>query len=100
MKLNHLRFTIVLLATILTFGFFSRAQISEGGIPLSFTVNNLASQIDQKEFAKPDLEQLAVEDQANVESQYPGPERMGVSVPVNLDLKSAGSWESLADGSR
>ena len=63
-------------------------------------MNNLAPQFDQKEFAKPDLAQLAVEDQANVESQYPGPERMGVSIPVNVDLKTAGSWESLADGSR
>ncbi len=71
----------------------------KGGIPLSFTVNNLAAQFDQKEFAEPDIAQLAVEDQVNAESQYPGPERMAVSVPVNLDLKTAGSWESLADGS-
>jgi lysyl endopeptidase len=98
MNLNQLRFTIALLATLLMFGFSSRAQISEGGIPLSFTVNNLTPQFDQKEFAKPDIAQLAVEDQGNAESQYPEPERMGVAVPVNLDLKTAGSWESLADG--
>ena len=100
MKLNHLRFTIALLAITAIFGFSSHAQISEGGIPLSFTANNLSAQFDQKEFAKPDLVQLALEDQANAESQYPGPERMGVSVPVNLDLNTAGSWELLTDGSR
>jgi PKD repeat protein len=100
MKLNHLHLTIAILATTLLFAFSSRAQISEGGIPLSFRVNNLASQFDLKEFASPDIAQLAVEDQINVESQYPGPERMGVSIPVNVDLNTAGSWESLADGSR
>jgi lysyl endopeptidase len=99
MKLNYLRFTIALLVTTVICGFTSHAQISEGGIPLSFKANELAAQFDRRELAKPDLAQLAIEDQANVESQYPGPERMAVSVPVNLDMNTAGSWESLADGS-
>ncbi|MCK9398776.1 MAG: PKD domain-containing protein [Bacteroidales bacterium] len=98
MNLNHLRFTIALLITMVLFGFSSWAQISEGGIPLSFTTNNLAFQFDQKEFAKPDMAQLVLEDQLNAESKFPSPERMAVSVPVNLDLKTAGSWETLADG--
>jgi lysyl endopeptidase len=100
MKLNHLRFTIAIFATVLIFGSALKAQISEGGIPLSFTANNFSSQFDQKEFTAPDLSQISAEDQANAEAQYPGPERMGVSVPVNLDLNTAGSWESQADGSR
>jgi len=100
MKLNHIRFTIVLITTMALFGISLHAQISEGGIPLSFTMNNLAAQFDQKEFAQPDLVQIALEDQLNAESKYPGPERMAYSVPVNLNIKTAGSWESLADGSQ
>jgi PKD repeat protein len=99
MNLNQLRFTIALLTTMVMSGISSMAQISEGGIPLSFTINHLAVQFDQKEFAVPDLEQLMLEDQLNAESKYPKPERMAISVLVNLDLKSAGSWETLPDGS-
>jgi PKD repeat protein len=82
------------------FGITAKAQISEGGIPPSFTSNDLESRFDQRDFAKPDLAKLAQEDQINAESQYPGPERMGVSVAVSLNTKTAGSWETLPDGSK
>jgi PKD repeat protein len=100
MKQNHLQFKIVLLSAMALFGLSSLAQISEGGIPASFTNMNLREQYNQKEFAKPDMEKLMAEDQLNAESAYPGPERMAFAVPVNLDLKSAGSCEVLSDGSR
>jgi PKD repeat protein len=99
MNQNHFRIRLTLLSAMILFGFSSLAQISEGGIPASFTNSNLKAQYNHREFSKPDLENLRLEDQLNTESKYPGPERMAYSVLVNLDLKSAGSCEALADGS-
>jgi PKD repeat protein len=81
------------------FGLYSLAQISEGGIPQSFSNMDLKEQLKLMEFSKPDLEQLMIEDQINAESKFPGPERMGISIPVQLDLNNSGTWESLPDGS-
>lgn len=88
---------ILLLTTL--FGFTTMAQISEGGIPASFTSSDLKEHYNVNTFAKPDLAQLMLEDQMNAESPYPGPERMACAVTVKLDLKKAGSRETLADGS-
>ncbi len=99
MNQNHFLIRLTLLSAMFLIGFSTMAQFSEGGIPASFTNPNLTELYVQKELQKPDLEKLMLEDQLNAEAKYPGPERMGVSVPVNLDLKSAGSSETLPDGS-
>jgi lysyl endopeptidase len=91
---------LVVLSIMIIAGFSSYSQISQGGSPVSFTRSDMADQFNQVEFPRPDMEMLAAEDQANAESAYPGPERMAYSVPVNLELKSAGSFETLADGTR
>jgi lysyl endopeptidase len=91
---------LVFLSIMIFAGFSSFAQISQGGSPVSFTRADMSDQFNQVEFPRPDMEMLAAEDQANAESAYPGPERMAYSVPVNLELKSAGSFETLADGTR
>jgi len=80
-------------------GFNSFSQISEGGLPVSFSNQNLKEQFNRINLLKPDLEQIMIEDQINAESQYPGPERMGVSVMVNENLLDAASHETLSDGS-
>ncbi len=77
------------------------AQISQGGVPVSFDgIYSLSSRVDTRELASPDLNLIAEEDQANAILPFPGPERMAVSVPVNLGLHNSGTWETLPDGSR
>jgi PKD repeat protein len=100
MNQNPFRIRLALLSVLAVFGLYSLAQVSEGGLPASLTNTGLKEQCNRVEFSKPDLEQLMLEDQINSESEYPGPERMGYSVLVNLDLKSSGSIETLPDGSQ
>jgi PKD repeat protein len=98
MNLSSLRRKLELVVFMVLIAFPSLAQISEGGSPLSFTNTNLTELYNQLDLQKPDLENLRIEDQLNAESKYPGPERMAISVPVNSDIKSAGTLERLADG--
>lgn len=76
------------------------SQISQGGSPASFTSPGIPEQFDAREFPKPDMDQVSYEDQQNEEAQFPGPQRMGVSVLVGLTMDNAGTWETLGDGSR
>jgi len=94
----RVKFTFLALLAIL--GFSSFAQISEGGLPVSFINSTLGERFNQLELQGPDIENLMIEDQLNAESKYPGPERMAISVPVNTDIKSSGTLEELADGSK
>ena len=101
MKLHLERFSFAVTAIFLLFFLNSFSQISEGGRPLSFTHNDqLSADFDTRVLQKPDMGQIAYEDQQNAESRFPAPDRMGVSVPVNLDMDDAGTWETLLDGSR
>jgi len=99
MNQNQLRFKLALLTVMVIFSLSSIAQINEGGIPLSFSHNNLPEKFNHLELQKPNLENLIIEDQINEESAYPDPERMAVSIPVNKDIKKAGTMQNLADGS-
>ncbi len=79
----------------------SFSQISQGGKPLSFNSTELrALEFDTRAFLPPDMDQIILEDEMNALSQFPAPERMGVSVPVNLNMATAGTWFTLADGAR
>jgi PKD repeat protein len=100
MNQNYFRFCLALIIMMTLIGSVTFAQISEGGTPASFSEQYFSEQFTNFEFAKPDMDQVMMEDQANAEAQYPGPERMGVAVIVNLDLKSAGSMEEMSDGSK
>ena len=99
MNQNYSHFRIALVSLLTFFSLVNLAQISEGGFPVSFSNPNLTEQFRQMDLPKPDMEQIMIEDQMNAEAQYPGPERMGVSVSVNMDLIAAGTYEQLPDGS-
>ncbi len=99
MKMNCLRFGLLLLPTLFLTAFTSFAQVSEGGLPPSFSLQGLSSQVDRLVYPAPDMEILMAEDEQNLRSAFPGPERMAYSVPVNLDVRNAGTVEILADGS-
>ena len=76
------------------------SQISQGGIPPSFDHSLMPDRFDTRTFPQPDLQSLEREDWENAQLGYPRPDRMGVSVPVGLDLESSGTWTELPDGSR
>jgi lysyl endopeptidase len=101
MKLHLLRINAILSIAFLLFVSIAYSQISEGGRPISFTTSEqISSVFDSRRLPAPNMNQIAYEDQQNAESQFPEPDRMGVSVPVNLDMNNAGTWETLSDGSR
>ena len=77
----------------------SSAQISQGGIPYSFTN---AIQFQNKTSAtitlqNPDLNILAAEDAVNDPRQK---YRVGVNLPVNLNVNNSGQWQNLSNGGR
>lgn len=77
----------------------STAQISQGGTPYSFT-NTI--QFQNKTSAtitlqNPDLNVLAGEDAAiDPRQEY----RVGVNLPVNLNVNNSGKWQNLPNGGR
>lgn len=96
--MNQLRLLFTLITTFLSLNFITYSQVNEGGIPSSFTSENLSPTLISRDFPKPDMEKLTAEDDLNAQSQYPGPERMAYSVMINLDIKEAGQHEYLNDG--
>lgn len=101
MKLHSIRLNVILSISFLLFVSLAYSQISEGGSPLSFTTSEQISAVfDSRQLPAPDMGKITNEDQQNAESQFPEPDRMGVSVPVHLDMNNAGTWETLPDGTR
>jgi len=85
--------------SLLMVSLISSAQISQGGIPYSFTN---AIQFQNKSAAtitlqNPDLNILAAEDAVNDPRQK---YRVGVNLPVNLNVNNSGQWQNLSNGGR
>lgn len=92
-----LTFTAPLVAIFLlsfTSGF---AQLSEGGVPYSFT-KILPSLIHSVTLPPVDVAKLLAEDK--IEESKGLPFRFGIDIPVNYNLENSGTWYSLPDGSR
>jgi len=84
---------------LLMFSSTLSAQISQGGTPYSFTN---AIQFQNKTSAtitlqNPDLNVLAGEDAVNDPRQK---YRVGVNLPVNLNVNNSGQWQNLPNGGR
>jgi PKD repeat protein len=84
---------------LLMVSLISSAQISQGGIPYSFTntiqfQNKSAATITLQ---NPDLNVLAAEDVINDPRQK---YRVGVNLPVNLNVNNSGQWQNLSNGGR
>ena len=90
-------FTILIMfATLsLTLPQNTYAQRSILGIPQSTLYKDLPVQIDQRELQAPDMAVIEAEDMAD-EMQY----RVGVAVPVNLNIDNSGTWTELPDGGK
>ena len=85
----------VLLTLSLTLPITSLAQRSMPGIPQSSLYKDLPLSIDQHTFQAPDMDLIRAEDEAE-----PTKYRVGVAVPVNLDMQNAGSWTELPNGGK
>ena len=75
-----------------------RAQISQEGVPLSFSMEGLSSDVPVLI-----LEPLSQEVMATVDDplqQRPGPYRIGKTLRVNVTCDQTGLWETLPDGGK
>lgn len=83
--------------------FNSLAQISEGGLPLSFrkvmTTQNSPFKASFQEISmtKPNVVALKSEDALN---DTKGAYRVGINLPVSYNTLNAGTWMQLADGTK
>jgi len=92
---NLFTYLMVLVALSLTLPQDASAQRSEPGIPQSTLYKDLPVQIDHRIFEAPDMKTIEAEDLAD-NIQY----RVGVSVPVNLNIDNSGVWTDLPDGGK
>ncbi len=73
----------------------AKAQDSQGGTPYSFNHPELTTMIDLVLVPQPDISKLTAEDQERAEKS--APYRIGVSLPVNLNLSNSGTWTELPE---
>jgi hypothetical protein len=91
-------YVIVLIAAsmMITVPASLKAQLSQGGTPLSFDVSYLKSEVETLKFKSPEMEMVRMED---IENDGKGiAYRIGVIMPVNLNPDNSGTWEILPDG--
>lgn len=86
---------------LFSIGLQSFSQISEGGIPTSFSFDkkNITLPNNYKSMAlqSPDLSLIVIEDEKNEKAGKPY--RAAVNLPTNLSINN-GTWTELPDGSR
>jgi len=86
---------MVLLALSFTFNQGLIAQRSMQGTPQSSLYEDLPERIDFRKFESPDMAVIEAEDLAT-----PDPYRVGVAVPVKLNIDNSGEWTDLPDGGK
>ncbi|MDD5507418.1 MAG: PKD domain-containing protein [Bacteroidales bacterium] len=94
LNINFLRIYIGIAALFLTS--LSQAQISREGVPPSFSLEGLSSEVPVIT-----LEPLSPDVIATLDDNLkdgPGPYRIGKTLPVGVTCDNAGLWEDMADG--
>jgi len=91
-------YLIAVFSIIISASVFSQVMIPEK--PPSFKYQDIRNDIETVDFIKPDFTQILIEDAENEAMGFPDPPRMGVSIPVNLDIDNSGTWTELPDGSK
>jgi PKD repeat protein len=77
----------------------SFAQVSIGGVPMSFFYKDFNPNVSQVRMPAVDVEKLKAEDRA-VENMVDMPYRFGKVIDVNYTSLNSGTWDELSDGSR
>ncbi len=91
---------ITLLLFTLFFTFTSSfAQVSIGGVPISFFFKEFNQNIAQVKMPAVDVQKLVNEDKA-VENMVDMPYRFGKVIDVNYSSVNSGTWDVLSDGSK
>ena len=83
-------FTLLLLRAGTVF-----AQLSCGGVPPGFTLNDKPEALASVTVRQPDVNKLLDEDKT-----YPSPYRFATILPVDISTDNAGNWIDLPNGSR
>ncbi len=104
-RINHLMmktqqfFLYLALLPGLFYSISVNAQISQGGLPVSFEEQVLTSDIPTA--MMPAIELAALQAEDNIRDHSPGqPWRFGKNFAVNLGLDNSGVWETLANGDK
>jgi len=93
------KFNTFLLIVICVFCINSvKAQLSKGGIPKSFVLDDLSEFYQEVIIPSPDIVKLIEEDLKSDKLSLP--RRFARLLPVGLNLRNAGTWELLNNGSR
>ncbi|MDD4574837.1 MAG: T9SS type A sorting domain-containing protein [Bacteroidales bacterium] len=92
---KHL-FLSVVASIVLTFSI--KAQISEGGSPISFNKYNLQADIPVKIIPAINVQALLAEDEQNIGKAVPF--RFGKDIDVYYNLMNSGIWETMDNGDR
>ncbi|NND77610.1 MAG: T9SS type A sorting domain-containing protein [Flavobacteriales bacterium] len=88
----------LLLITLLSIVSFTFGQISQGGMPLSFELDQIKRAPIKVVLEKPDLTNFMEDDIERESFKYPP--RDAVIIPVNKSMENDGEWEILANGDR
>lgn len=86
-------FKAIILIFCVTFSNLTIAQISQGGVPPSFTSKNLKNNFQEIIVQKPNVEQLLLEDAENDKQALPL--RFAKLLEVNLDINNSGKWTDI-----
>ncbi len=100
-KITQTIFNGLLILCFINITFKSLAQISEDGIPPSFT--NLTLQkinFPTVKLIPPDIVKLNAEDNLLEQQKIKKPPRMAVSIPVDINMDNSGTWITLNNGDR
>ena len=95
---------LLIIPGMICFSFLAGAQISEGGLPLSFAEASdpRKALFDEPyqvyELLRPDMEAVHAEDLASAEKGRPY--RVGINIPVSYNIHNSGTWLELPDGAR
>lgn len=73
-------------------------QESEGGIPPSFSANQLTENFEVINLPAPDISQFLPEDVENDNNNFP--QRIATNVDVYIDIHNSGNWENLETGGK
>lgn len=82
----------------LFFTFYTYAQFSEGGLPVSFSVKQVNENIDTKILESINLEKVKNEDFRNAHKK--GGFRVGINIKTNFNLENSGTWTTLNNGDK
>ncbi len=88
------KYKFIVLLLICQIGLQSFAQLSKGGLPVSFNAEKLSQTFHEVYLPAPDYDKIAREDEISNDNRF------AVLLPVDYNTTNTGTWEWLPDGSK